>query len=114
MAILFKNNGRPQPKNEVVANRLLTPEVTRPMEEDREKSDTGGNIGVADLKGRRVLEIGCGDGRVTAMLAGIPQRLVAIDPDAGCIEKARHQIAEAVFAAGSGEALPFGAEPLTP
>lgn len=80
------------------------------MEEDKEKRTLAAILAAADLKGRRILEIGCGNGRVTAMLAGIPQQLVAIDPDADCIAKARPQVVDAMFAAGSGEDLPFESE----
>ncbi|MBI9084907.1 MAG: class I SAM-dependent methyltransferase [Desulfobacterales bacterium] len=80
------------------------------MEEDKEERTLAAILAAADLKGCRILEIGCGDGRVTAMLAGIPQRLVAVDPDAGRIKMARHRVADAVFAAASGENLPFETE----
>ena len=34
-------------------------------------------------RGKRVLEIGCGEGRLTLRLAGLGARVDAIDPDAG-------------------------------
>jgi 2-polyprenyl-3-methyl-5-hydroxy-6-metoxy-1,4-benzoquinol methylase len=43
----------------------------------------------ASLAGRRVLEIGCGDGRLTLQLARRAAHVVAIDPDASQIAAAR-------------------------
>jgi 2-polyprenyl-6-hydroxyphenyl methylase/3-demethylubiquinone-9 3-methyltransferase len=40
-------------------------------------------------RGRRVLEVGCGDGRLTLRLAGLGARVTAIDPDASEVRKAR-------------------------
>ena len=34
-----------------------------------------------DLKGKKVLEVGCGDGRLTAFLSRKTERLTAIDTD---------------------------------
>ena len=41
---------------------------------------------VASFAGLRVLDIGCGDGRVTRYVAGQARSIVAIDPDAESIE----------------------------
>ncbi len=60
---------------------------------------------LADLRGKRVLEIGCGDGRVTAHLAKTAGECTAIDPDAACIAKARSTIPGVDFRVGSGERL---------
>jgi 16S rRNA A1518/A1519 N6-dimethyltransferase RsmA/KsgA/DIM1 with predicted DNA glycosylase/AP lyase activity len=38
-----------------------------------------------DLLGRRVLEVGCGDGRLTRRYAHRAGPVLAIDPDAACI-----------------------------
>jgi SAM-dependent methyltransferase len=38
-----------------------------------------------DLIGRRVLEVGCGDGRLTRRYAHRAGPVLAIDPDAACI-----------------------------
>ena len=43
-----------------------------------------------DLKGKRVLEIGCGDGRLTWLYGGFAMHIDAIDPDAEDIAQA-HQ-----------------------
>ncbi len=61
----------------------------------------------ADLAGRDVLEIGCGDGRITAGLAGKPGRLTAIDPDPKAIAAAGARVPDVTFRVGAGEDLPF-------
>src|SRR3989442_14876870 len=43
----------------------------------------------APLRGARVLDVGCGDGRLTRRIAGVPQRVAAVDPDAGQIARAK-------------------------
>ena len=60
-----------------------------------------------DLKNKDILEIGCGDGRVTALLAGKSKTLVAIDPDEKEINKAKSNIKGVDFQIGSGEKAPF-------
>jgi ubiquinone/menaquinone biosynthesis C-methylase UbiE len=44
---------------------------------------------VPSFAGRRVLEIGCGDGRVTRLFAGSAASVVAIDPKAQSIDAFR-------------------------
>jgi len=60
-----------------------------------------------ELNGKRLLEIGCGDGRLTALLAGKPEAIAAIDPDESKIETARRNISGVNFWVGSGEKLDF-------
>jgi ubiquinone/menaquinone biosynthesis C-methylase UbiE len=60
-----------------------------------------------DLKNRNILEIGCGDGRITALLAGKSKTLVAIDPDEKEIKKAKSNIKGVDFQISSGEKTPF-------
>lgn len=57
---------------------------------------------------RRILEIGCGDGDLSAQLAKHAERYVAIDPDAEAIRAARSRDSRADFRVGTGEALTFG------
>ncbi len=40
------------------------------------------------LRGARVLEIGCGDGRLTRRIAGAARLIVGIDPDASGVARA--------------------------
>lgn len=44
---------------------------------------------VADLRGRRVLEVGSGDGRLTLGIAAEAESVLAFDPDAEAVDKAR-------------------------
>lgn len=64
-------------------------------------------LGAADFRGRAVLEVGCGDGRVTARLAAAAASLVAIDPDEARLAKARAAHPGLDFRSGSGEGLDF-------
>ncbi len=41
------------------------------------------------LRGRDVLEVGAGDGRLTLAIASIARRVLAVDPDAAAIDAAR-------------------------
>jgi ubiquinone/menaquinone biosynthesis C-methylase UbiE len=60
-----------------------------------------------DLQGKSLLEVGCGDGRLTALLAEKAQEITAIDPDVSSIESAHDNIAGVNFLVGSGENLDF-------
>jgi len=42
-----------------------------------------------DFGGLRVLELGCGDGRLTAPVAADAEYVLAFDPDADSVERAR-------------------------
>jgi ubiquinone/menaquinone biosynthesis C-methylase UbiE len=77
------------------------------VELDKEQIESTMIEKFADLEGKRILEVGCGDGRVTSFLAEKTGGLVAIDPEEGCIAEARENIKGADFRVGSGEALEF-------
>ena len=47
---------------------------------------------VTDWRGKRVLEIGCGDGRLTLRLARLGAQVCAIDPEAKLIRLARKKL----------------------
>ena len=63
-----------------------------------------------ELNGKTLLEIGCGDGRLTALLTGKSEAITAIDPDNSRIETARSNIDGVNFLVGSGEELDFAGE----
>lgn len=44
---------------------------------------------LAAFDGRRVLEVGCGDGRLTRDIAADAAHVLAFDPDADAVERAR-------------------------
>ena len=62
-----------------------------------------------DLSGKTILEVGCGQGRITRDLARHARRVVALDPDEGALQTARSRInAENVaFLRCRGESLAF-------
>jgi 2-polyprenyl-6-hydroxyphenyl methylase/3-demethylubiquinone-9 3-methyltransferase len=82
---------------------------------DPERNEIRALEGVAEWRGRRVLEIGCGEGRLTERLAGLGARIHAIDPDADSIRKARRRLPRRFaprvrFAVGTADALEHYAE----
>jgi 2-polyprenyl-3-methyl-5-hydroxy-6-metoxy-1,4-benzoquinol methylase len=70
----------------------------------------------ARLKGRRILEIGCGDGRLTRQVAPLASTVVAIEPDSARIALARRLtasegITNVSFRVNSAERLRRRSEP---
>jgi ubiquinone/menaquinone biosynthesis C-methylase UbiE len=68
------------------------------------------------LRGRRILEVGCGDGRLTFQYAPTAGEVLAIDPDRPSIEDALDQQARlglpnVAFRVGSIEHLPARGAP---
>jgi len=47
---------------------------------------------LGDFNGRRVLELGCGDGRLTLGIAEDAASVLAFDPDAEAVERARRSL----------------------
>jgi len=67
------------------------------------------------LRGRDVLEIGSGEGRLTFALATVARRVVAIDPDRSAIELGRAEarsrgLTNVRFALGTAQRLDAGRE----
>jgi len=68
------------------------------------------------LRGRRVLEVGCGDGRLTFQYARTAGQVLAIDPDRPSIDEALDQqamlgVRNVTFRVGSVERLPARGAP---
>ena len=84
---------------------------------DPEKNELRALEGVTDWRGKRVLEIGCGEGRLTRRLAQLGAVVHAIDPDPELVRKAREampkRFAKSVsFKAGKAEKLGHAEESL--
>jgi 2-polyprenyl-3-methyl-5-hydroxy-6-metoxy-1,4-benzoquinol methylase len=47
---------------------------------------------LGDFRDRRVLELGCGDGRLTVPIAEDAAQVLAFDPDAEAVERARRSL----------------------
>ena len=61
---------------------------------DPEGNETDALFDLVDLEGAEVLEIGCGDGRLTWRYADRTAHVTAIDPFADGIARARRQLPE--------------------
>ena len=77
---------------------------------DPERKEIAAFKRVLNWRGARVLEIGCGDGRLTQRLARLGARVLGIDPDRALIAKARRNLparykSRVRYAVGSAERL---------
>jgi len=77
---------------------------------DPEQNEVRALEQVTDWRGKRVLEIGCGDGRLTRRLAELGAKVLAIDPDAERVRAARKALPQKFaklvqFKPGSAERL---------
>jgi len=77
------------------------------MELDQDQVTLKKIVEFADLSDKAILEIGCGDGRVTALLVGHSSNVVAVDPDHHRISQAAKRVPGADCRVGSGENLEF-------
>jgi len=59
---------------------------------DPEGAHIGALRRLGDFRARRVLELGCGDGRLTIPIAEDAAHVLAFDPDAEAVERARRSI----------------------
>src|SRR5437588_9930303 len=76
---------------------------------DREGVETAAIAAVVDLDGKRVLDVGCGTGRLTSFAALRAGSVYAFDPDAESVREARATVPSELrdqvrFAAHSAEA----------
>ena len=69
---------------------MSPPPVTRVL--DPEGAHLAALRRLTDFEGRRVLELGCGDGRLTIGIAADASSLVAFDPDEEAVERARRSL----------------------
>lgn len=60
-----------------------------------------------NLRDKRVLEVGCGSGRLSSFLVQKAGNLTAIDIDETCLKEARRTVRGVDFRSGSGESLEF-------
>ena len=61
---------------------------------DPENNETRALLNLVDFTGKHVLEIGCGDGRLTWRYADLAEHVVAIDPKADAIRRAKENLPE--------------------
>jgi 2-polyprenyl-3-methyl-5-hydroxy-6-metoxy-1,4-benzoquinol methylase len=85
---------------------------------DPEKNEIRALFDLVDFSGKHVLEIGCGDGRLTWQYAQAAARVTGIDPFEGSIERANANLPEPLrdrlaFQHSTFEDFAAGREPQT-
>ena len=83
-----------------------------PTQRDPEKIEIKYLHDIVDLREARVVEIGCGDGRLTWRYAASAEYVIATDPDPSRLATAQGECPPALqtsldFAQGQAQALPF-------
>ena len=63
-----------------------------PLRIDPEENELRALRRATSWRRKKVLEVGCGDGRLTLRLAGMGAQVTAIDPDGGLVTKARRHL----------------------
>src|SRR4030042_2027104 len=81
---------------------------------DPEGAELNHLIKACELAGKRVLEIGCGDGKFIRQYASMPRRLVGIDPGLADLNTAKNNKSTFPnpphFIQAVGEGIPFPAQ----
>ena len=77
---------------------------------DPEGAEGAALAALVDFAGKRVLEVGCGDGRMTWLYAGSAAEVLGLDDDEEAIEEARSAVPDDLkdrveFRVASAEAL---------
>ncbi len=85
------------------------------LQKDPEGNETKYLHEFADFRNKRVLEIGCGEGRLTWRYAGATRLTVGIDPDgdslrAAMMDRSADLQRKALFARANSLHLPFSKE----
>ena len=80
---------------------------------DPERAEVRTLLRSAPLRGARLLEVGCGDGRLTRRIVGAARYVVGIDPDRDQIARAKEFTSRMLrrrvrYEVGTAEDLPFG------
>ena len=86
-----------------------------PIQKDPERTEVQHLHQLVDFSGKHVLEIGCGDGRLTWRYAGSAGRVTGVDPDAEALKAAVRDTpadlrGSVSFARASSLNLPFPRE----
>lgn len=85
----------------------------RGVQFDPERAEVRALLRNAPFRGARVLDSGCGDGRLTRRILRVAGRVVGVDPDSDQIARARAFTSRLLrrrvrYEVGSAESLPFG------
>jgi len=85
------------------------------FQKDAEKFETKALRKLVDFKNQRVLEVGCGEGRLTWEYTRSAKQVMGIDPDADAVRVANYDLSDnlrktTAFACASSLHLPFSHE----
>ncbi len=74
---------------------------------DPEGNEISTLLELTNFKGKNVLEIGSGDGRLTWRFAGMAQHVTGIEPYVASVEKARRDLPQELIGRVEFEAIDF-------
>jgi ubiquinone/menaquinone biosynthesis C-methylase UbiE len=85
------------------------------LQKDAERNEAKYLHAFADFTGRRVLEVGCGEGRMTWQYAKAARSIIGIDPDrdalrVATVDRPADLQSRVIFACSDSQHLPFPKE----
>lgn len=85
------------------------------LQRDAEQNEAKYLHAFADFAGKRVLEVGCGEGRMTWQYAQTPQITLGVDPDRDAlriatVDRPADLQSKVLFAGSDSQHLPFSKE----
>jgi ubiquinone/menaquinone biosynthesis C-methylase UbiE len=93
--------------HDILIHQHVTDILRTEMKDNGDKIIAEKILQYTSLSNKSVLEIGCGNGRITSSLSAGPKELIAVDPDFKKVKEAKGNLPGVTFQIASGEDLAF-------